>query len=230
MAAVTFPLRDTEERVIGACRAGSSGPTGTPRAIYLHFHGGGMISGSAALMDIPNQMTRERASASRSCRSSTARRRSSRGRPVPTTALAVARALLDGVGAELGSERLLIGGESAGGYMAAAVALRVRDELRRDRPGRRPEPHLRRARLERNASHVGRRGTDGFDVLSPDFMRLSATSATCPADTDDERRAPEISPAYADLRGLPPCFVASAPATICSTTRCCSRPAPRPRA
>ena len=29
-----------------------------------------------------------------------------------------------------------------------------------------------------------------------------------PGRTTDERRAPEISPAYADLRGLPPCFVA----------------------
>ena len=31
-------------------------PDGAPRAVYLHFHGGGMISGSAAMMDIPNQM------------------------------------------------------------------------------------------------------------------------------------------------------------------------------
>ena len=29
---------------------------GAPRAVYLHFHGGGMISGSAAMMDIPNRM------------------------------------------------------------------------------------------------------------------------------------------------------------------------------
>jgi acetyl esterase/lipase len=33
------------------------------------------------------------------------------------------------------------------------------------------------------------------------------TECYLPGRTNDERQAPEISPAYADLRGLPPCFV-----------------------
>src|SRR5690242_3022497 len=57
MAVVTFPLDDTEERVIAGVPCRLRLAEGTPRAIYLHFHGGGMISGSASVMDIPNQMT-----------------------------------------------------------------------------------------------------------------------------------------------------------------------------
>jgi acetyl esterase len=42
--------------------------------------------------------------------------------------------------------------------------------------------------------------------LSPGAARFVAAQFL-PGRTDDERRAPEISPAFADLRGLPPCFV-----------------------
>ena len=43
-------------------------------------------------------------------------------------------------------------------------------------------------------------------ILDPDFMRLSQ-DCYVPNRTDSERRAPEISPTYADLRNLPPCLV-----------------------
>jgi acetyl esterase/lipase len=52
------------------------------------------------------------------------------------------------------------------------------------------------------------RATDGPDILSPDFMEL-ARECFVPGMTGDERRAPEVSPAYADLHGLPPCFVSA---------------------
>jgi acetyl esterase/lipase len=125
----------------------------------------------------------------------------------PDDGVAVARALVDGLAAELGSDRLLVGGESAGGYMAAAVALRVRDEL--GVIDRVLGLDLTYGELDwsGNASHRGRRPTEGYDVLSPDFMLLSQ-DAYLPGRSADERRAPEVSPAYADLHGLPPCFVA----------------------
>src|SRR5437899_10929578 len=50
------------------------------------------------------------------------------------------------------------------------------------------------------------RAHDGFDVLSTDSFHLVG-SCFLPGMTEEERRAPEISPAFADLRGLPPCFV-----------------------
>jgi len=45
-------------------------------------------------------------------------------------------------------------------------------------------------------------------VLSPDFVNLAADSYV-PGRSGEERRAPAISPAYADLHGLPPCFVSA---------------------
>ena len=121
-------VRRREERVIGGVPCRVFLPDGTPSAVYLHFHGGGMISGSAALMDIPNQMLAKK---QRVAVVSVEYRQAPEfpWPDGPDDGVAVARALIDGVAAELGSERLLIGGESAGGYMAAAVALRVRDEL-----------------------------------------------------------------------------------------------------
>ena len=89
-----------------------------------------MVSGSASLMDIPNQMT----AAEHGVVVVSVEYRQAPEFPWPAgpdDGEAVARALLDGVGAELGSERLLIGGESAGGYMTAAVALRIRDDWAR---------------------------------------------------------------------------------------------------
>src|SRR5579859_2315964 len=53
MDATTFPVPEAEERVIGGVACRVHRPDVEPRAVYLHFHGGGMISGSASLMDIP---------------------------------------------------------------------------------------------------------------------------------------------------------------------------------
>ena len=60
--------------------------------------------------------------------------------------------------------------------------------------------------LDYRPSQRGVRPSDEFDILDPDFIRLVA-DCYLPGRTTDERRAPEISPAFADLRGLPPCFV-----------------------
>ena len=46
MAQVTFPLpdaRSSRDRAAWPCRV--IRPAGAPRAVYLHFHGGGMVSG-----------------------------------------------------------------------------------------------------------------------------------------------------------------------------------------
>ena len=205
MVVVTFPIPEAEERKIAGVPCRIIRPDGPPRAIYLHFHGGGMISGSASVMDIPNQMTAK----AHGVVVVSVDYRQAPEFPYPAgpdDGVAVARELLGAVGAELGSDRLLMGGESAGGYMAAAVALRVRDEL--DAIDRVIGLDLTYGVHDwsGNASQLGRRGVEDFDILSPDFMRL-AIECYVPGRTDDERRAPEISPAYADLHGLPPCIV-----------------------
>ena len=128
MAAVTFPQPDTEERVLGGVPCRILRPEQPARAVYLHFHGGGMVAGSAAMMDIPNRELAEKLGVV--VVSVEYRKAPEFPWPAgPDDALAVARWLVDHAGAEFGSERLLIGGESAGAYLTAAVALRIRDEL-----------------------------------------------------------------------------------------------------
>lgn len=200
----TFPVPEAEARAIGGVACRVHPPDGEPRAVYLHFHGGGMISGSASLMDIPNQMlAREHGVAVVSVEY---RKAPEFPWPAgPDDGEAVARALLDGVAAELGSQRLVLGGESAGGYMAAAVALRIREMGAIDRVD---GLNLTYGVHDwgGNPSQRGVRPTDGPDILSPESMQL-ARECFVPGMSDDERRAPEVSPAAADLRGLPPCFV-----------------------
>jgi acetyl esterase/lipase len=205
MARVTFPVPEAEERTIGGVPCRVLRPDGAARAVYLHFHGGGMVCGSAAMMDIPNQMlAREHDLAVVSVEY---RKAPEFPYPAgPDDGVAVARELLATGEAEFGTDRMLIGGESAGGYMTAAVALRIRDEL--GAIDRVDGCNMVFAILDfgRSPSQRGMRPTDEFDVLSVDAIEL-ITDCYLPGRTDDERRAPEISPAYADLRGLPPCFV-----------------------
>ena len=205
LAAVTFPLPETEERDLGGVRCRVSLPDGPARGVYLHFHGGGMIAGTPELMDIPNhELAREFGVV---VVSADYRKAPEHPWPAgPDDGVAVARWLLAHAKSEFECERLLIGGESAGAYMAAVVGLRVRDEL---------HSITRVAGLNltfgiydwgRSPSQRGVRPQDGFDLLSPSASTFVA-ECFLPGKTDDERRAPEISPAFADLRGLPPCFV-----------------------
>jgi acetyl esterase/lipase len=205
MDRVTFPVPEAEERMIGGVPCRVHRPDDAARAVYLHFHGGGMVCGSAAMMDIPNQMTaREHDIVVVSV---DYRKAPEFPWPAgPDDGLAVARELLATGEAEFGTDRMLIGGESAGGYMTAAVALRIRDEL--GAIDRVDGLNVVMGILDfgRSPSQRGTRPSDEFDVLSVDSVEL-ITDCFLPDRTDDERRAPEISPAYADLRGLPPCFV-----------------------
>jgi acetyl esterase/lipase len=90
--------------------------------------------------------------------------------------------------------------------MAAITALRVRDELHAiDRV---EGLNLTYGVYDwgRSPSQRGVRPSDGFDVLTDDDT-IFVSDCFVPGMTPEERRSPEISPAYADVRGLPPCFV-----------------------
>jgi len=205
MAASTFPIAETEERAFGGVPCRVLRPDGDARAVYLHFHGGGMVAGSASMMDIPNQMLAKEHRVA--VVSVDYRKAPEFPWPAgPDDGVAVARELLEKGEAEFGSSRMLIGGESAGGYMTAAVALRVRDEL--GAIDRVDGLNLTFGVFDwsRSPSQRGQRPTDEFDVLSVDNISL-ITECYLPDRTPEERRAPEISPAFADLRGLPACFV-----------------------
>jgi len=201
----TFPIDGTEERDIAGVRCRVFRPDVPARAVYVHFHGGGMVTGSPELMDILNQMLAKQHGIA--VVSVDYRKAPEHPFPAgPDDGVAVTRWVLDNGAAELGSPRLVIGGESAGGYMTAAVALRVRDEL---------------GAIDRvlglnlifgvydwggTPSQRGLRPHDGFDVLTPEGIEFF-TDCYLPGRSPDERRAPDISPASADLHGLPPCLV-----------------------
>jgi acetyl esterase/lipase len=101
---------------------------------------------------------------------------------------------------------LLTGGESAGGYMAAAVLLRIRDELR-------AAHRVDGANLVfgvydwgRSPSQRGIRPQQGPDMLTPEGI-VFFSECYLPGRTDDERRDPAVSPAFADLHDLPPALL-----------------------
>jgi acetyl esterase/lipase len=212
LAATAMPVQEaSDEDIAGVrCRVFRPEPGDEPRALYLHFHGGGMVGGLPEMNDQGNLAL---------CRR--------HGIPVvsvdyrlapehpypagPDDGIAVAGWLLEHAGKSaadggFGTDRLILGGESAGGYMAAAVLLRMRDELQ-------AVDRVLGANLVfgvhdwgRGPSQRGRRPHPGPDMLDPEGISFFA-DCYLPGRTDDERRDPEISPAFADLDGLPPAMM-----------------------
>jgi len=200
---VTVP--EAVEREIAGVRCRVIRPEDTPRAVYLHFHGGGMVAGSPDTMDIPNLQTARQHNVA--VVSADYRKAPEHPWPAgPDDGVAVAAWLLEHGEAEFGTPRMLIGGESAGGYMTAIVALRVRDELGAiDRIG---GCNLVFPIVDWGGtpSQRGARPHGGFDILDPEGISF-VTECFVPDRSVTERRAAEISPLYADLAGLPPCMV-----------------------
>jgi acetyl esterase/lipase len=190
------------EREIAGVRCRVAVPEGPARAVYLHFHGGGMVAGAPEMMDIGSvQMAKTYGVAVVSV---DYRKAPEHPYPAgPDDGVAVAAWLLEQAESEFGSGRIFLGGESAGGYMTAAVLLRIRDEL--DAIDRILGANLVFGVYDwgRSPSQRGLRPHDGPDVLSPEGI-LWFTECYVPDRTDDERRDPAISPAFADLSGLPP--------------------------
>ncbi|HEY8217126.1 MAG TPA: alpha/beta hydrolase [Acidimicrobiia bacterium] len=204
-ARVYVPLPDAIDRVIAGVPCRLFLPDGPPSAIYLHFHGGGMILGAPVMNDLGNADLAKRFALA--VVSVDYRLAPEHPHPAgPDDCLAVAAWLLEHGADELGASRLVIGGESAGGYLAALVPLRIRDELD-------AIDHVAGLNLVfgvydwgRSPSQRGRRPHDGPDVLDPAGIEFF-TGAYLPGRTDDERRDPAISPLYADLHGMPPAMM-----------------------
>lgn len=175
---------------------------GATRAVYLTIHGGGLSFGSARHGDAANAAL----SARHGVTVVSVDYRLTPEHPYPAApddCFAVARWLLDGGAAELGSDRVLVAGESAGAYLAAVTLLRVRDEL--DAAGRIAGANLLFGMydLAGTPSQFGVRPTDAFDILEPVSLGFVRDWYT-PGMSSDQRRDPAISPLYADLHGLPP--------------------------
>jgi acetyl esterase/lipase len=178
---------------------------GTPvKGVYLDFHGGGMMIGSPGLDDTRNVAYMEQLGVA----VVSVDYRLAPEHPWPAgsdDSLAVAAWLVDNAEPELGSPRLFIGGESAGGYYSVMTLLRVRDELGPDAIGRFVAANLIFGvyDISRTPSQRGRRANavpDMLDVGGIDFF----TDQYTPGMSDEERRRPAVSPLYADVHGLPP--------------------------
>jgi acetyl esterase/lipase len=204
----TIPVPEAIERTIEGVQCRMFLPEGkrAPRAVYLHFHGGGMVAGSPETMDIPNRdLARD---LDVIVVSPDYRKAPEHPYPAgPDDAFMVSAWLTEHARDELGAERIIIGGESAGGYLTALVALRLRDSV--------PGAIDRVIGLNlvfgiydwgHTPSQRGLRPHEGPDLLDPEEIEF-VTECYLPALTADERRAPAISPAYADLHGLPPMFL-----------------------
>ncbi|MEV1242781.1 alpha/beta hydrolase [Nonomuraea sp. NPDC050022] len=174
----------------------------TPEGVFLHFHGGGGVIGSA---DGQDPRLRDVA-ANCGVAVLSVEYRLAPEHPYPAgndDAEQAALWLVANSAAEFGTRRLLIGGESGGARLAVTTLLRLRD-----RYGVAPAEAFLAAQLSFGGYDVGHGTPSGR--ASGDRNRLINRpilewfrSKQFPGLSPDKRLDPDISPLYGDLRGLP---------------------------
>jgi acetyl esterase len=179
-------------------------PEGSPAlGVYLHIHGGGWVLGSSRAQD--PLLWKMASEGSVAVVSVDYRLAPEHPYPAgPDDCEDVALWLVENAEAEFGASRLVIGGESAGGHLAALTLLRLRD---------------RDAALVRR--FVGANLVYGVYDLSETPSQIAWGSRELvlsrptmqwfyecfvPGTSVEDRRSPAISPLYADLSGLPPAY------------------------
>jgi acetyl esterase/lipase len=102
---------------------------------------------------------------------------------------------------EFGSDRLLIGGESAGAHLAAVTLLRMRDKHQ-------VADRFLGANLVFGAYDLSRTPSQRGVGIAPGTDILDATGFPLdlflPGMSEERRRDPDVSPLYGDLRDMPP--------------------------
>lgn len=175
-------------------------PAGDVRGAYLHIHGGGWTLGSALQQDVG--LWRLANEAGVAVVSVDYRLAPENPYPAaPDDCEAAALWLVETGLGELGVDRVVIGGESAGAHLAAVTLLRLRDRHRVTDPF--AGANLVYGAFDLTMTPSQRRWGDRNLVLSTPIM---AWFYDCflPGRTFEERRDPDVSPLYADLSGLPP--------------------------
>ena len=174
-----------------------------PKAMFLHIHGGGWIIGRPQMSDPANEHLAKHHGLA--VLSVDYRLAPEHPYPAgPDDCEAAAAWMLEHGPERWGTDQMFIGGESAGGHLAAATLLRVRDRL----------GAINRV-LGANLvfGWYDLRGTPSIfdnggnpDILDPEGLQFMIESFT-PNMSNAERRDPDVSPLFADLSGLPPCLV-----------------------
>jgi acetyl esterase/lipase len=168
-----------------------------PRGTYVHFHGGAFLLGDARNGDISNSKISKRLNVD----VVSVDYRLAPEHPYPAGSddcLAVAKSVIDS-----SDGPVVLGGESAGAYLAALTMLRLRDETKSS--GRVGGLNLVCGvyDLSGTPSSVGMRASDVPDVLEDDLGDF-VLDCYLPGWTRIQARDPQVSPLYADLRDLPP--------------------------
>jgi acetyl esterase/lipase len=167
------------------------------RGVYLHIHGGGWTLGSAAAQD--PQLWRLACAAEVAVVSVEYRLAPEHPYPAaPDDCEDAARWLLDSALGEFGTDRLTIGGESAGAHLAAVTLLRLGSRASAFRGAQ-----LTFGVYDLSMTPSQRQWGENNLVLSTPIMAWFYDQFL-PGMALEERRRPDISPLYADLRGLPP--------------------------
>jgi acetyl esterase len=171
---------------------------GDPEGIYLHLHGGGFCLGSSRGQDPMLEAMADNAQVV----SISVEYRLAPEHPFPAGLADVEAALwwvIRNGKSEFGTDRIVMGGESAGANLSVAAALRLRD--------RRGFTDLAGLNLSQG----------GFDLRMTPSMRLNQDALVIQRATLEHHlnrylggrspEHPEISPLLADLKNLPPAIV-----------------------
>lgn len=168
--------------------------------VYLHIHGGGWAFGSADGQD--GRLWRLAEEARLAVVSVDYRLAPEHPFPAgPDDCEAAARWLVKHAAAEFGTERLLIGGESAGAHLSVVTLLRLRD--RHGIAGAFRAAHLLFGPYDLSMTPSQRSFGPRRLLSNTDSLRGSYELFT-PGMGEEQRRSPEVSPLFADLVGLPP--------------------------
>ncbi len=187
------------EQTIGGVRAEVVPARRTgPRRTVIHFHGGGYCLGSALMV----RSWAAHLSSQAGCRVVLPEYRLAPEHPYPA-ALEDARAVMTALSAEAKPGRVVLSGDSAGGGLALALVLSLRDQ------GQDPpagcillSPWLDLGRDRRAIPDLVRRDV----LLNPDWLEACARAYADPPTWTDH----SVSPLRAEHSGLPPLLIQAA--------------------
>jgi acetyl esterase len=196
LSSLEQPSDDGVDEEVGGVPCRVFRPAGASQGTYLHFHGGAMIMGSPRMNDQANAALAKRLPVT----VVSVDYRLAPEHPFPAGSddcLAVASAVIE---REQGP--IVVGGESAGGYFAALVLLRIRDEL--GAIDRITAANLVYGVFDLSSTPSGQgiRPSEVKDVLGDgdDYV----IHAYIPGMTRMDARRPDVSPMWAHLHDMPP--------------------------
>jgi acetyl esterase/lipase len=168
--------------------------------VYLHIHGGGWTLGAADQQDVLLQRFADEAHVA--VVSVDYRLAPEHPYPAgPDDCAAAAAWVIQNAPTEWGTDRIVIGGESAGAHLSAVTLLRLRDEL--GAPDAVVAANLVFGAYDMSLTPSSRNWGDTNMVLSTPIMEWFGDQFM-PGISAEDRRRPDLSPLYADLAGLPP--------------------------